>query len=187
MSLKDKEKWESKYSAPEHIPDQEPSAWLKNNAEHLAVNGKALDLAMGEGRNAVFLAQRGYDVTGVEIAAAAIGKAEALARQHNVRIATVQADLDDYAIEENAYDLILCFNFLDRRLFPGIRRGLKPGGLLFYETFSIDHLKYSRFKKDWVLEHNELLRAFGDWRILKYEETDRPDKACASLLARKGN
>ena len=79
----------------------------------------------------------------------------------------------------------LCFNFLERKLFPEIRKTLKPGGILFYETFNVDYLKYSNFKKEWVLEQNELLRVFDDFRILRYREVDEDPKAFASLIAQK--
>ena len=74
---------------------------------------------------------------------------------------------------------------MDRGLFPEIRKAIKPGGLLFFETFTVDYLKYSNFKKEWVLEHNELLREFGDFRILRYQEMDNNEKAFASLVAQK--
>lgn len=185
MSLKDKEKWDSKYAAGNHVADKEPSDWLKENVEFLAGRGKALDIAMGEGRNAVFVASLGYDVLGVDISEAGIRRAQALAKEKKVRITTEAVDLDDYHIPENEYDLILCFNFLDRRLFSEIRRALKPGGLVFYETFSIDHLKHSTFKKEWVLGYNELVTEFRELRILKYREIDRDEKALASIVAKK--
>ena len=59
------------------------------------------------------------------------------------------------------------------------------GGILFYETFNVDYLKYSSFKKEWVLEQNELLEAFNDFRILRYQEVDEEPKAFASLIAQK--
>lgn len=185
MSLKDKEKWDSKYSADEYITGKEPCEWLKENAGLLSGRGDALDIAMGEGRNAVFAAKLGYTVVGVDVSEAGIRKANVLAVENHVRIAAVQADLDDYKIPENSFDLILCFNFLDRRMFTAIGRGLKPGGFLFYETFTIDHLRHSSFKREWVLEHNELLKAFSGLRILRYREIDQDEKAIASLVAQK--
>jgi hypothetical protein len=80
---------------------------------------------------------------------------------------------------------VLCFNFLERKLFQEIRKTLKSGGILFYETFSVDYLKYSSFKKEWVLEQNELLEVFNDLRILRYQEVDEEPKAFASLIAQK--
>jgi hypothetical protein len=58
---------------------------------------------------------------------------------------------------------------------------------MFYETFTVDYLKYSSFKREWVLEHNELLDAFSELRILHYREVDINNKAFASLIALKEN
>lgn len=185
MSFADKEKWDRKYGSLEHVPGSVPCEWLTANADLLTGKGKALDIAMGAGGNAVYLAALGYDVLGVDISETGIEKALALAQDYNVKINTLVADMDHYAIAENEYDLILCVDFLDRRLFPAIGEGLRPGGLLFYETFSIDHLKYHNFKKEWVLGHNELLREFGQLRTLRYREVDHEQKAFASLVAEK--
>ncbi len=174
MSLKDKEKWNKKYAAEEYITGKEPSSWLEENAGLLNTNGKALDIAGGEGRNSVFVASRGYEVTCLDISKNGLTKALALAHEKKAK-----------TLPENEYDLVLCFNFLDRNLFSGIRKTLKSGGLLFYETFTLDYLKYSNFKKEWVLGVNELLQAFGDFRILRYQEVDENPKAFASLVAQK--
>ena len=147
--------------------------------------GKALDIAGGEGRNSVFVASKGYDVTCLDISENGLRKAQALAQEKNTKINTLLADLDSSHLKENEYALVLCFNFLDRSLFSGIRKTLKPGGLLFYETFTLDYLKYSRFKKEWVLEANELLQEFSDFRILRYQEVDENSKGFASLVAQK--
>ena len=110
-----------------------------------------------------------------------------MAKEKGVTIETRAADLDDWQFKQNAFDLVLCFNFLDRQIFPGIRNTLKPGGLIFYETFTVDYLKYSNFKKKWVLKHNELLEVFSEFRILRYREIDHDNKAFASLVALKIN
>ncbi len=186
MSLKDKEKWNKKYSARE--PEgRQACDWLLENAGLLTGEGQALDLAMGEGRNALYLAERGYRVTGVDISEVGVARAQALAREKNLTLNTVVADLDNYEIKENEYDLISCFYFLDRNLFPAIKKGLKPGGLLIYQTFNVDYLKYSGFKKEWVLATNELLREFQDWHVLNYREVDlaEEENAHAALVARK--
>ena len=185
MSLKDKDKWDSKYKADEYITGKEPSYWLQANVSLLTKKGKALDIAGGEGRNSVFVASKGYDVTCLDISENGLRKAQALAQEKNTKIKTLLADLDSSHLKENEYALVLCFNFLDRSLFSGIRKTLKPGGLLFYETFTLDYLKYSSFKKEWVLEANELLQEFSDFRILRYEEVDENSKGFASLVAQK--
>ncbi len=185
MSLKDKEKWNSKYRSPGHRSGGSPCGWLVENSDLLAGSGRALDIAAGDGRNAIYTAGRGYDVLAVDISEAGLEKAQALAAEKRVSIRTEVADLDSYAFEESAFDLILCFNFLDRRLFPGIRQALKPGGLVFYETFNLDHLKYTSFRREWVLEYNELIRLFQDYRVLRYREVDRDQTGFASLVAEK--
>ena len=185
MSLKDKEKWDRKYGAEEHVSSTEPCDWLRKNSGFLKGSGKALDIAMGEGRNAVYLASLGFDVLGIDVSEVGVKKALALAESKNVKIHTLLTDLDNYTLQKNEYDLITCFNFLDRRLFPGIRQALKPGGLIFYETFTVDYLKYSNFKKEWVLAYNELLREFSEFRVLRYREVDRDETAFASILACK--
>jgi len=187
MSLKDKEKWNAKYGASACLTGREPSDWLVDHAHLLPGKGKALDIAMGEGRNTLFAASLGYDVLGVDISDVGVSRAESLARENKLTIRTRIADLDQYQIEENAYDLILCFYFLDRNLFKKIRNGLKPGGLLVFETFNEDYLQYSSFKPEWVLKKNELPETFSDLNILDYREVDDPENqtAYASLVARK--
>ncbi len=187
MSLKDKEKWNAKYDSSTCLAGREPSRWLVDHADLLAGKGKALDIAMGEGRNTLFAASLGYDVWGVDISEVGVSRAEALAQQNNLIIHTRIADLDNYEIEENAYDLILCFYFLNRRLFEGISKGLKPGGTLIFETFTVDYLHYSGFKREWVLEKNELREAFPGLKVLDYQEVDESENetAYASLAARK--
>jgi SAM-dependent methyltransferase len=187
MSLKDKEKWNAKYESNSGLDGRGPSQWLADHADLLDGQGKALDIAMGEGRNTLFAASLGYDAWGVDVSEVGISRAESLARENNLTIHTQIADLDHYNIEENTYDLILCFYFLNRRLFEGIRNGLKPGGILIFKTFTVDYLKYSNFKREWVLEKNELPEAFSELKILDYQEVDEPENeiAHASLVARK--
>jgi len=183
MSLKDKEKWNSKHQAPGYIAEGAPAEWLVLNSELLSGPGKALDLAAGDGRNAVYAAARGYDVLALDISEVGLEKARKLADEKKVAIQTEVADLDSYRFEKDAFDLILCFNFLDRNLFPGMRQALRAGGLIYYETFNLDHLNHTSFKREWVLEYNELLKVFQDYRVLRYREVEAD--GIASLVARK--
>ncbi len=185
MSLKDKEKWDAKYNADDRIMSKIPSEWLTTHSKLLKGKGKALDIAGGEGRNAVFAASLGYEVVCMDISDVALTSAQALASEKNVKITTVSADLDNSSLPENEYDLVLCFNFLERKLFPEICKTLTTSGILFYETFTVDYLKYSSFKRQWVLEHNELLKAFEGFRVLQYREIDEDPDAFASLVAQK--
>ncbi|MGV7219915.1 MAG: class I SAM-dependent methyltransferase [Nitrospinales bacterium] len=185
MSLKDKEKWDGKYSSEEHVADRKPCTWLSENAHLLPGKGQALELAMGEGRNAVFAANLGYQVTGIDISKAGINNALKLAKDKKVNLKTIIADLDDYEFEKNKYDLILCFYFLNRNLFSKIKTALKPGGYFLCETFTVEHSKHSGLRRDWLLEPNELLREFSDFHIFNYREVDQNEKAVASLAGYK--
>ncbi len=185
MSSKDKEKWNKKYGVDEYIGGKMPCDWLTSNTEVLTGNGQALDIAMGEGRNSIYLAQLGFEVTGIDISDVGVKKARSLAEEKGIELKIVIADLDEYQFEGKSFDLVICFNFLDRNLFPKIREILSPGGLVIYETFSVDFLKYSSFKKEWVLAYGELLKEFQGYRILRYREVDDGQKGFASIVAQK--
>jgi SAM-dependent methyltransferase len=150
--------------------------------------GRALDLAMGEGRNAVYLAQQGYKVDGIDLSEPSVRKGMGLARSRGAQINGIVADLGHYAIRPNRYDLICCFFFLDRSLFPAMIGGLRPGGAILYQSVTIDELEINpSFPREWCLEPNELLRSFKSLRVLYYRETDpinqESHSALASLLA----
>ena len=152
--------------------------------------GRALDLAMGEGRNAVYLAQNGYIVDGVDLSSPSVRKAMDLARSRRVRVQGIVADLGQYAIRPESYDLICCFFFLERSLFPAIIRGLRPGGTLLFQSVTVDEIQINpTFPREWCLMHNELLKGFRSLRILHYEETGlengKSHSALASLLAER--
>ncbi len=161
---KDRIKWNEKYKKNEPLRD-EPSEIVRQFF-HLAKPGKALDIAAGLGRNAIFLAEKGFSVDAIDISDVAI---ERLKKLDNPKINPVLADLDFYQIKENSYDLIININFLNRRLFPLIKEALKPGGVLIFETFLLD--ENSPIKtKDYLLRKNELIHCFIDMRIVFYQE-----------------
>lgn len=165
----------------------EPAQFLVDNAE-LLPRGRALDLAMGAGQNAIYLARIGFEVEGVDISAEAVGRAADSAGEAGVTLRTVVADLEgDYRIEKGAYDLIICFNYLQRSLIPQIKDGLRKGGMIVYETFIDDQARFGRPKNpDHLLKHNELLDMFRDFRCLRYHEGIMPGpKAVAGMIAEK--
>ena len=171
-----KARWDERYDRDMYIYGKEPAAFLKQKISGLK-KGKALVLAMGEGRNAVYLAQNGFDVTGVDISEVAIEKCNKLAKERNTTVNAVVADLTDYDMGEARFDLITNFYYYDTSIFPQVIEALKPGGMFIFEQFSIDHLKYretSRFgpsNPDYLVKPNELLEHFKSLRILYYEDT----------------
>jgi tellurite methyltransferase len=165
----------------------QPAEFLVANRSLLPA-GQALDLAMGAGRNAIYLAKEGFQVEGIDISAEAVEKAMALAESESVKISTLVADLENgYKLTPMAYDVIVCFYYLHRPLIAEIKEGLKPGGVVVYETYNADQAEWGRPKNpEHLLKHNELLNMFCDYRILRYREgVIEPRKAIASIIARK--
>lgn len=181
----DKARWDRKYDTDHYIFGEEPIAFLKDTLS-LLPKGKALDIAMGEGRNGVYLATQGFDVTGLDISARGLEKAQALARAHGVRIETKVVDLETYRLPVARYDVIICSYYLQRDLFPQMAQALKPGGMAVVETFTRDHLKYSPgFPRRFLLGRNELLVHFKDLTILRYQAVDTGQAVYASILVKK--
>lgn len=187
----DKKRWDSRFKGKEFAFGKEPNPFLKNYI-HLLPKGKALDIASGEGRNAVFLAQHGFDVDAVDISERGLKKSRKLAREKGVRINTYLVDLDQYQIEKEKYDLIANFYFLRRSLIPKIKKGLKKGGKVIFETYTLEQRKIGTEgpkQARYFLKPNELLWLFKDFQILFYREGIFKEggrrKAIASLIAEK--
>ncbi len=187
----DQRRWNERFKGKGFAFGKAPNPFLKKHIRFLP-KGKALDLAAGEGRNAVFLAQHGFDVEAVDISYKGLQKLRRLAKEMGVKIETILADLDTYKIEKEKYDLIANFYFLSRKLIPKIKRGLKQGGWIIFETYILEHQNISsEGPKDrkYYLTPNELLWLFNDFRIFFYREGIFNEggrrKAVASLIAQK--
>ncbi len=182
---KDKERWDAKYAKEEYIFGKEPIAFLKEHVS-LLPKGKALDIAMGEGRNGVYLAAQGFQVTGLDISEKGLAKARLLAQEQQVSIETRVVDLEQVQLEPNAYEVVLCLYYLQRDLVPQIKKALKSGGMVVMETYNLDHLKYNpKFRQDYLLQPNELLDLFKDFTVLRYQFHDDGKAAYSSIIARK--
>jgi tellurite methyltransferase len=174
----------------EHTKLTEPSAFLVENIS-LLPRGKVLDLAMGGGRNAVYLAWMDFKVEGVDVSSEAVESAQMLADSHGVKFNAHIVDLElGYKIPPEEYDVIICFNYLQRSLLQDIRNGVKRGGVVVYETYIVDQAQYGNPKNpDHLLKHNELLDIFRGFRCLRYREGLFQEigrlKAIASIVAQK--
>jgi len=164
-----------------------PAQFLVENIDILS-RGRALDIAMGGGRNAIYLARMGFQVEGIDASREVVE--EALARAHEEGV-SIQARVEDLEkipyIGEEAYDLVICFNYLQRSLMAQMKNWVKPGGIMVYETFIVDQLLFGKPRNpDYLLRHNELLHTFLDFRVLRYREgITEGKKAIASILAQK--
>lgn len=181
---RDKDRWNAKYDTETFLFGKKPIRFLEDNV-HLLPPGKALDIAMGEGRNGVFLATKGFDVLGLDISEKGLEKAHRLAAAHNVKIETRVVDLDNYILEKNAYDLIICTYYMQRDLFAQFKDALKPGGMALVETYNVDYLRYVKFSKKWALDTNELLDIFKDLKVIRYQAFDDGKEAYSSIIVQK--
>jgi tellurite methyltransferase len=164
-----------------------PSLFLKKILSYQK-KGKALDIAMGRGRNSFFLAQNGYEVDGIEISRELVAECQRVIAAKHLSVKIIESDLEKISLPQNAYDLVICFFYLQRDLFPQIRATLKKDGFIVYETFLIDqHLQHgSPKRKEFCLGQNELLDFFRDFRVLFYEEgLAEDDKITARIIAQK--
>ena len=183
---KDRERWNEKYAKQPPMPSGVSK--ILSRYLSLANTGRALDIACGTGRNTHYLAENGFSVDAVDISDYALAKIEDTPAIHKIN-----ADLDEYAIEPETYDLILNCNYLERRLFEPIVKGLKKDGLLIFETFIKTQGKGYRMPSNdnFLLEPNELLHVFKELHIIYYEEHEEENPQgekvkVASLVARKG-
>jgi tellurite methyltransferase len=184
--MDEREYWNARYSARPADDSGEPNAFLR---EHLAMlpRGHVLELAMGEGHNAVFFAKQGYRVTGIDVSDAAVERTLSSARQARVYLEARREDLCSAILPANTYDVIACFNYLQRSLWPQIISALRPGGMVIYETFSVDQVRYGHpTDRRYLLAPNELIEAFHALRIRIYRDlVVYGPKAVASLIAEK--
>jgi SAM-dependent methyltransferase len=140
--------WDQRYSEPGFAYGTEPNDFLAANAErHLPAGGEILCLAEGEGRNAVFLARLGFQVTGVDSSAVGLDKARRLAAQNGVDLQTVVADLRDFDLGVARWDGIVsiwCHTPPDlrARLHRSVVAALRPGGVLLLEAYTPEQLAY---------------------------------------------
>ena len=165
----------------------EPAQFLLENIEILP-KGHVLDVAMGNGRNAICLANVGFEVEGVDISPEAVNAALESAEKFGVVIRAQVADLEKgFHIEVEAYDVIICFNYLQRSLIPQIKDGLRPAGMVVYETFIVDQAQFGKpHNPAYLLKHNELLDMFREFRCLRYREgIIEKRKAVASIIVQK--
>jgi tellurite methyltransferase len=189
MSCAAKE-WDERYREGRGMPE-EPSALLVQNRALLPAAGRALDIAMGSGRNALYLASLGFSVTGVDVSTVAVELSREKAARLGLAVEAIVADLENYRLPADTYDLIINFHYLQQSLAGPIMRALRRGGLLVFESFTIDQLQYSYGPKDpaFLLRPGELLEMFaGLETLLHFEgviEGDRGPKAVAQLIGRK--
>lgn len=174
-----RERWNERYGGDgfEPFPDA-PAEWLVEHAALLrdiadtAGPRRALDVACGDGRNARWLAELGFAVDAVDVSDVAIAALRAAAAERSLRVDARVLDLEHEGLPAGPYDVVVCLSYLQRDLFAALARALAPGGVVLYETFSRAHVEElgHDFNLAYVLDRNELLRAFSDLHVRHYRE-----------------
>lgn len=134
--------------------------------------GKALDIGMGQGRNALFLAESGWDVTGFDLSDEAVSQCKAQAKEAGLELRALQGDINTFDYGVGEWDLVtgMYMHSLLVGQAEAIMRALKPGGILVVEGFHRDLNSESVQGGYFGFSNNELLRVFGDLRVLHYED-----------------
>jgi SAM-dependent methyltransferase len=168
MAHSDRERWDQRYTSPGNSLNQGPHALLARHAPPYRPGIRALELACGLGRDALWLAAQGYQVDAFDISVAALRQARArMLRRGLSGVNFVVADLDHFPLPERTYDLVYVFRFLDRDLFPAIHARVRPGGMLIYETLNVRRLEEAPgTSPDHMLGLGELPGYFPGWTVL---------------------
>lgn len=168
-SHSDSEKWNQIYTGGGRCAAT--ASVLSENLHLLPARGDALDLACGEGANALLLARHGLNTAAWDISDVALKRVSALAQAQGLKVRVEQRDVGAQPPQRGSFDVIVVSRFLDRPLIPRIIEALRPGGLIFYQTFIKDTVGAGGpANPAYRLDDNELLRLFSALRLLVYRE-----------------
>jgi tellurite methyltransferase len=183
MTRSDRDKWDQRYADPKTYLHKSAHTLLKQYAPPAQPGIRALELACGLGHTAIWLAGQGYIVDAIDISFEALRRARTeMQRRHLTGVTFIAADLDDFPLPRFPYDLVYCFRFLDRDLFPAIRERVRPGGLVIYETLNIGHLdRVPTCDEARLLQLGELPTYFPGWLVIEA----RDDAYTSAFVGRK--
>lgn len=168
--------WHERFQTKEYIYGTEPNEFIKTMHPKLAITGDALAIAEGEGRNAVFLAEQGMQVTAWDFARSGLEKTQHLAKSRNVEVAVSQVDLAEADWAESQWDEIICVfghfpKHVQQKTFEGMRQALKPGGYFLMEVYSSDQLAYGTGgpkTAEMLYRPEEILEAFKEYKLIHF-------------------
>jgi len=148
QSSSEYQRWEGRFGVPDYVFGKEPNYFLASCKPLLPRSGKVLAVADGEGRNGVWLAEQGLDVLSIDFSPTAQQKAQALAKERGVSVRFLQADVHSFDYPEAAFDVVVeiftQFSSPAQRAmkWAGMRKALKPGGLLIVQGYTPKQLQY---------------------------------------------
>jgi SAM-dependent methyltransferase len=177
------ENWQQRYAVANYIFGEEPNAFLVSKRDLLPKGARTLAVADGEGRNGVWLAEQGLDVLSLDFSPVAQDKAKALAAKRNAVLSFEIADVHEWAYPEQVFDAVVeIFTQFSSpaqraRKWAGMKRTLKPGGLLLIEGYTPKQLDYGTGgpKASENLYTRAMLETeFGGFSRIEIEEAERP-------------
>ncbi|WP_442598270.1 class I SAM-dependent methyltransferase [Neobacillus sp. D3-1R] len=169
--------WDARFQTENFVYGKEPNVFLKDIYTKLSLNkGNALAIAEGEGRNAVFLAQQGMNVTTWDYAESGLAKTRKLAQEKGVEVKTELVDLNQAPWDENKWDQIVCIfghfpKELREKTLDNVKKAVKPGGHYITEVYSIFQLPYeSGGPRDqaFLYSPEDFLKVFSDWKMIHF-------------------
>lgn len=182
MPSSDEDFWNGRFASESYVFGTRPAAFLLDNAHYISPRSRVLALADGEGRNSVFLAERGHRVVATDIAEEGIAKARKLADARGVSVEFRHLDLQGWQWPEAEFDAVVAVfiqfappAFRDE-IFAGMKRAVRPGGIALLHGYTPKQLEYRTGGPSVVeqLYTEKLLRAaFADWKLLRLEAYER--------------
>lgn len=173
--------WDSRYAEQEYAYGIKPNDFLSENINRIKPGSEILCLAEGEGRNAVFLAERGHKITAIDYSESGLKKLNSLAKEKGVKIETICADLNKYTLEDNKWDAIICIfghfpSELREKIFSKIYPALKKDGLFLLEAYSKEQVQYKSGgpqSTDLLYSVQELANDLKDFKQLEIKQKER--------------
>ena len=166
-----------------------PAAWLTSHRALLRAGGRALEVACGRGRNALWLARLDFETTAIDRNAAAVADLQARAQRESLALHGLVEDLESVpppSLGAATFDVVVVTHYLHRPLFPSILAALRPGGVLVYETFLRAQAARGRpTNPDFLLEPGELRRLVSPLEIVDWREGEFEDRMVAGVVAVK--
>jgi tellurite methyltransferase len=176
------QRWDQRWLEKASQPDQQADPWLQRITP-LLVPGRVLDVACGMGRNAVYLAERGFSVTAVDVSPVALDLLKAQADKRELDIETRLIDLESQPLlPAGPFDLLLNLFYLHRPLLPALLKRVAAGGMAVFRTFSsAGPAQFGSVNPEFALRPGELLEIFAGWDVLLHEEGLEPSRKGGSL------
>lgn len=166
--------WNQRYAGSD-AAEVSPARVLREFAHLLPRHGRALDLACGLGANALLLARRGLQVEAWDSSEVAIERLREAAGRDALELRAQVRDVVERPPQAGAFDVVFVSRFLERDLAPALQAALRPGGLLYYQTFVREavHAERGPRRPEYRLAANELLGLFPGLRLIVYREEGR--------------